>query len=109
MTIDPESLNLKNLNKAILVGVYSSSSQKALSEDYLKELERLCETYGWQVVATFPCMLRKIDAATYLSKGKVEQLAQMVIDLEVDVVVFDDEISPHQQRNLEKLLKYMEI
>lgn len=105
MTMDPESLNLKNLNRALLVGVYSSSSQKNLTEDYLKELGRLCETYGWEVVATFPCMLRKIDAATYLSKGKVEQLAQMVIDLDVDVVVFDDEISPHQQRNLEKLLK----
>lgn len=105
MTIDLESLDLKKLNRALLVGVYFSSSKKTLSEDYLKELERLCETYGWQVAATFPCMLRKIDAATYLSKGKVEQLAQMVIDLEVDVVVFDDEISPHQQRNLEKLLK----
>lgn len=105
MTIDLESLDLKKMNRALLVGVYFSSSKKTLSEDYLKELERLCETYGWQVVATFPCMLRKIDAATYLSKGKVEQLAQMVIDLEVDVVVFDDEISPHQQRNLEKLLK----
>lgn len=105
MIVDPASLELKNLQRALLVGVYSNSSQKSLCEDYLRELERLCETYGWRAVGTFPCMLRKIDAATYLSKGKVEQLVQMVIDLHVDVVVFDDEISPHQQRNLERLLK----
>ncbi|VHO02402.1 GTPase HflX [Candidatus Rhabdochlamydia sp. T3358] len=105
MAIDPASLELKNLHRAILVGVYSHSQQKALCNDYLSELERLCETYGWQVAARFACMLRKVDAATYLSKGKVEELVQMVIDLNADVVVFDDEISPHQQRNLEKLLK----
>lgn len=105
MTTDPASLDLKNANRALLVGVYSNNQQKTLCEDFLRELDRLCQTYGWQVVATFPCMLRKIEAATYLSKGKVEQLMQMVIDLDVDVVVFDDEISPHQQRNLEKLLK----
>ena len=105
MTMDPGSFDIKNASRALLVGVYSNNQQKALCEDFLSELERLCETYGWQVVATFPCMLRKVEAATYLSKGKVEQLMQMVVDLDIDVVVFDDEISPHQQRNLEKLIK----
>lgn len=105
MTINPASLELKNLHRAILIGFYFHSQQKALCMDYLSELERLCETYGWQVTARFAWMLRKVDAATYLSKSKLEELSQMIIDLNADVVVFDDEISPHQQRNLEKQLK----
>lgn len=105
MTIGSRSLDVKNTHRALLIGMYSNSSQKALCEEYLSELTRLCETYGWQVIATLPCILRKVEAAMYLGKGKVEQLAQMVIDLDIEVVVFDDEISPHQQRNLEKLLR----
>ena len=109
MVIDLASLELKNLHRAILVGVYSHNQQKALCMDYLSELERLCETYGWQVATAFACMLRNVDAATYLSKGKVEELAQMVVDLNADVVVFDDEISPHQQRNLETITQILQL
>ena len=88
--------------KALLVAIYRSTDEKPQCEEYLDELERLCETYGLETVAKIPCPIKKITAATLLGSGKLEELAAIVQEKEIDVVLFDDEISPHQQRNLEK-------
>ncbi len=96
---------LKLLKSALLVAVYPSGGDRKLAEESLSELERLCETYGLKAVGNVPCPIKKLDAGTYLGRGKLEEIAQMILDLGADVVIFDDEISPHQQRNLEELLK----
>lgn len=94
---------LKALKNALLVGVYRSGDDKKLCEDCLEELQRLCETFGLKAVGKFPCSIKKLDAGTYLGTGKLEELKTAAKELEADVVIFDDEISPHQQRNLEKI------
>jgi GTP-binding protein HflX len=94
---------LKAMSHALLVGAYRSGTDKKLCDDCLDELERLCDTYGLKAVGKFPCPIKKLDAGTYLGEGKLEELVSSAKELEADVVIFDDEISPHQQRNLEKI------
>jgi GTPase len=98
-----QPFELKALSHALLVGAYRSGTDKELCEDYLEELERLCETYGLKAVGKFACPIKKLDAGTYLGIGKLEELKEAAKELEADVVIFDEEISPNQQRNLEKI------
>jgi GTPase len=88
--------------RAILVGTYTQD--KGESIQLLEELNALADTYGLETALKLPCPLRAIDAGTFLGKGKVEEIAALVIEHRANVVIFDDEISPQQQRNLEKLL-----
>ena len=59
----------------------------------------------FEVVGNEPCSIRSIDAALFFGKGKVEELRVKAEELSADVVIFDNEISPNQQRNLERLFK----
>ncbi len=97
-----QPFELKAMKNALLVGAYRSGTDKEVCEEYLKELERLCETYGLKAVGKFACSIKKLESGTYLGTGKLEELKTAAKELEADVVIFDDEISPHQQRNLEK-------
>lgn len=98
-----EPFELKALKSAFLVGIYRSGTEKVQSDEYLDELERLCETYGIQAIAKISCPIKKIEAGTYLGIGKLNELKAKADELKADVVIFDDEVSPHQQRNLEKI------
>lgn len=91
--------------RCLLVGVYQGSGQKAVAEEHLAELERLCDTYGLATGAKIACPLRSIDAATFLGKGKIEELSEIAKEQRFDAIVFDEEILPGQQRNLEKLFR----
>lgn len=91
------------MESALLIGIYNSGSEKKLCEEYLDELERLCETYGLKVAIKVPVPIKKLDAGTYIGKGKIEELIKLSQDLNASIIIFDDEISPHQQLNLEKL------
>ena len=89
--------------RAILVGVDFGDSQWTCEES-LAELARLAETDGAEVVLT---MSQKLDAPvpkTFIGKGKVEELCSYVRNLNADVVIFDDELTPSQQANLEKIV-----
>lgn len=90
------------LKKAILVSTYQGNTQKHLCEEHLAELALLTETYGMETLSKEACSLRKFDASTFVGKGKLEELVQKARLLEADVVIFDDEISPGQQRNLQE-------
>lgn len=98
-----QPFELRALKNALLVGAYRSGTEKELCDDYLTELERLCETYGLTAIAKISCPIKKIEASAYLGEGKLEELKKAADDLKADVIIFDDEISPHQQRNLEKI------
>ncbi len=100
-----EPFELKAMKTALLVGAYRSGTEKEVAEDSLNELERLCETYGLKAVAMVACPIKKLDAGSYLGIGKLDELKAQADELEADVVIFDDEISPNQQRNLEKIFK----
>lgn len=74
------------------------------AEDSLSELGTLANTAGAEVVGKMIQRLRHPDVATYLGKGRTQELSDLKKHLGLDLVIFDDELSPSQQRNLEKLL-----
>ncbi len=93
--------------KALLVGTYRKDKEICILQ--LDELENLGDTFGLQTVLKLPCPLRAIDAGTFLGRGKVEEIARIAKEYRADLVIFDDEISPQQQRNLEKILECVVI
>ena len=74
-------------------------------EDSLSELGALARTAGADVVGTMVQRLRHPDVATYIGKGRAQELSDLEKQLGFDLVIFDDELSPSQQRNLEKMLE----
>lgn len=96
---------LAELKTVFLVSSYQLSTEKDQCLEHLNELASLSKTYGFEVLDQVACPLRKIEASTFLGKGKVEELVTIAKALKVDVVIFDDEITPNQQKNLEKAFK----
>ena len=90
--------------KAILVGVFGKALGRAEAEDHLDELERLVDTAGGVVVARALQERESPDPATYVGKGKLKELAEAAEAMEAGWLVFDDELTPSQTRNLEKEL-----
>lgn len=88
----------------ILVGVIHKLQDDGLSKEYLEELAFLAETYGLSTIRAFTQKLDKPDKATFIGKGKLAEIKAFVLENAIDVVIFDDELSPSQQRNLEKEL-----
>lgn len=93
---------LNDLKTAHVVGVYLDKKELPECHEHLNELQLLAETYGFEVTEQTPIYLRKYDAGTFLTSGKLEELAESCT---ADVLIFDDDISPNQQRNIEKVLK----
>src|SRR3954464_1684082 len=86
------------------MGVINKMQDDGLAKEYLEELAFLAETYGLKTIKTFTQKLDKPDKATFIGKGKVAEISNFVKENAIDVVIFDDELSPSQQRNLEKEL-----
>jgi GTPase len=95
----------KPQQSAVLVGLISKLQDEDHSQEYLDELAFLTETYGAQTVKSFRQKLEKPDKSTFIGKGKVEEIKKFVKENNIDIIVFDDELSPSQQRNLEKELQ----
>ena len=88
--------------RAVLVGVeFSGQSRKIPLESSLDELEKLTETAGATVVSRFAQHLRGISPATLIGSGKVEEIRGYLREIKPDLVIFDEDLSPAQQRNLE--------
>lgn len=88
----------------VLIGVILKMHDEGQAFEYLDELEFLARTYHLETVRVFTQKLEKPDKATFIGKGKLEEVTAYVKEHNVDVVIFDDELSPSQQRNLEKVL-----
>jgi GTP-binding protein HflX len=88
--------------KAIAVGVSTPKSSKREVEEHLSELAQLADTAGIQVIQTVIQDRRHPDPATYIGSGKVEEVHLAAVAQGAEVILFDDELSPAQQRNLEK-------
>ena len=91
--------------RAVLVGVISQGETDEQGKEYLEELEFLVATAGAETVNTFTQKLQKPDRATFVGSGKLEDIKAYVIEEEVDMVVFDDELTPSQLRNIENELQ----
>lgn len=92
-------------NRALLIAFYLKSEEKNFSEDSLDELERLTDTYGLESIAKVPVALREITASTIIGKGKLQELLALAEELDANIIIFDEEITPQQQRNLEKIFQ----
>lgn len=96
----PASLKI---DKALLVGVDISNNPKVLSlEDSLSELGRLADTAGFEVVGQVTQKLNHPNPKTFIGSGKVREVKTIADELLADVILFDDELSPRHQRELEE-------
>jgi len=94
-----------SLEKTILVGIITLKQSKKVLDEYLEELSFLTTTAGGQVIKRFTQKMDSPDPKLFLGKGKMEELASYIKRKEINSVIFDDELSPAQQLNIEKFLK----
>jgi GTP-binding protein HflX len=90
--------------RIVLVGVTVPPESTEKTEEHLDELALLVDTAGADVMARILQRRDRPDPATYIGKGKVEELKELSLEVDSDTVVFDNDLSPAQQRNLEKML-----
>lgn len=90
---------------AILVSVIPQGVTETKAQEYLEELEFLVQTAGGITKGIFTQKLAYPDRATFVGSGKLEEIKAFVIAEEIDMVVFDDELTPSQLRNIERELK----
>ncbi len=92
----------KKQETAILVGLINRSQDENTAKEYLDELEFLADTAGAKVLKRYTQRLEHPDSRTFIGAGKLNDVKTYVLENGVDIVIFDDELSPAQQRNLEK-------
>src|ERR1700727_91953 len=85
--------------RAVLVGVITQGETEEQSEEYLAELEFLVATPGAETVKPFTQKLQKPDRSTFVGSGRLEDIKAFVTEEEIDIVIFDDELTPSQLRN----------
>lgn len=99
--------NKKNLERVILVGVKTPEMSLQQLDDYLKELAFLAETAGAEPVKYFTQNLTVPDPRTYVGTGKLEEINEYIKVHEIQTIIFDDELTPSQLRNIEKELRIL--
>jgi GTP-binding protein HflX len=90
--------------RAVLVGVITQYETAEQSKEYLEELQFLVDTAGAETVKIFTQKLQKPDRSTFVGAGRLEDIKAFVTEEEIDIVVFDDELTPSQLRNIENAL-----
>jgi GTP-binding protein HflX len=91
--------------RAVLVGIIRTGETEEQTREYLDELKFLVDTAGGETVHSFTQRMQKPDRATFVGTGKLEEIRDYVKAEEIDIVVFDDELSPSQLRNIENELQ----
>jgi GTP-binding protein HflX len=95
----------KKKEKAVLVGVAVKQEDQRTTDEHIKELAFLVDTAGGIPVKTFLQNLEHPDPRTFVRSGKLEEIRLYIKEHEIDMAVFDDELSPSQIRNIEKALE----
>ena len=91
--------------KVVLIGIVYPQQDKELLKEYLNELAFLAETAGGEVLKEFQQKLDRPNPKTFIGSGKIEEIRTFIKENEVGSAIFDDELSPAQQKNIEKLLR----
>ncbi len=91
--------------KVVLIGIVNREQSDDTSKEYLDELEFLTYTAGGEVVKRFTQRIEVPNPKTFIGSGKMEEVLNYVKENDVGTVVFDDELSPAQQKNIEKILR----
>ncbi|MAM22567.1 GTPase HflX [Croceibacter atlanticus] len=97
--------NTTEYESAVLIGVITQLQDEEQSKEYLDELEFLTYTAGGEVLKRFTQKLEHPNPKTFINSGKLETVRQFIEEHEVGSAIFDDELSPAQQKNLERILK----
>ena len=97
--------NKISYEKAILIGIINSVQSETIVNDYLNELSFLTETAGGHVSKRFIQRVDKPNPKTFIGSGKIIEIQNYCIKNDIGSVIFDDELSPTQQLNLEKILR----
>ncbi|AKA35090.1 GTPase HflX [Flagellimonas lutaonensis] len=93
------------LEKTVLIGIINQSQNAEKVAEYLDELEFLTYTAGGEVVKRFVQRMEVPNPKTFIGSGKMEEVQRFVKENEVGAVIFDDELTPAQQNNIEKILR----
>ena len=104
----------QHIEHAVLVGLITPNQPEERTNEYLDELAFLADTHGIVPVKRFTQRLDQPNTATYVGEGKLEEIHRYIVEREtskvesdiIDVVIFDDELSPRQIRNLEKAINH---
>lgn len=91
--------------RAVLIGLITRDETAERVADYLDELAFLAKTAGISTAKVFTQKLDKPDVATFLGKGKLQEVHDYVTENDIDVVIFDDDLSPSQMRNVENIFE----
>lgn len=92
------------IEKTVLVGIITQNQSEEKLTEYLDELEFLTVTAGGEVVKRFSQKMDRPNPKTFLGTGKMEEIQMYIKENQVSTVIFDDELSPSQQKNISKML-----
>ena len=95
--------------KALLVGVIIPGTTDTIIHEHLDELELLAETAGAEVVGRVTQKVSKINPATFIGKGKAEQIIDQAKEMDVKLILFDDELSPAQIKNYHQMSEKIKV
>ncbi|MFO8129739.1 MAG: GTPase HflX [Bacteroidales bacterium] len=95
----------KKKEKAILIGLSTNKTSRKKLDEYLDELTFLTETAGAEAVSRFTQSLPAPDPRSFIGSGKLQEIKNYISQNNIDIAIFDDELSPTQLRNIEKELK----
>lgn len=93
-----------SFEKTVIVGIITQNQSEDKLKEYLDELEFLTFTAGGEVVKRFSQKLERPNPKTFLGTGKMEEISYYIKDNNISTVIFDDELSPSQQKNISKIL-----
>jgi GTP-binding protein HflX len=93
-----------NFERTVIVGIITQNQNEEKLKEYLDELEFLTYTAGGQVVKRFSQKLERPNPKTFLGTGKMDEIGVYIKEKAISTVIFDDELSPSQQKNISKIL-----
>lgn len=100
-----KSSTLEQVEKAVLIAVYKDKSELNKTNEYINELVFLAETAGAETAKIFLQKLEYPNPKTFLGSGKIYEVKTFVDENNIDIIIFDDELSPSQLRNIENIFK----
>ena len=99
--LEKETLNLE---RTILVGIITQNQSEEKLKEYLDELDFLTFTAGGEVIKRFSQKMERPNPKTFVGTGKIEEIQLYIKEKEISTVIFDDELTPSQQKNITKIL-----
>lgn len=97
------------MERAILIGLITPKLQRDQVYEYLEELAFLAKTAGALPIRNFTQKLKHPDNSTFLGKGKINEVKEFVISEKIDIIIFDDDLTPSQIRNIQKIFPERKI